>query len=201
MVYSKILQPTSVNTPRLRAIYSINSINFNRFDSQCFSKDPAIECYILDNHGYVVVTKELEDTGKFFGEINGRLMQSLVSENIYEEVNITDYQGVCYANTNEGNPGNILQTVSKRMEPTKSICNRSMSRRLTNFTLCFLVIFTAIHLYIQNNQMGDQIDCMGYNTNCFTAGRCKHWCNGRLRRWVKRRRYQFENCVGKLKLK
>lgn len=85
----------------------------------CFSKDPSIECYILDNHGYVVVTKDLDDTGKFFGEINGRLMQSLVSENIYEEVNITDYQGVCNADTNGGNPANILQTVSVRMEYKK----------------------------------------------------------------------------------
>lgn len=38
-------------------------------------------------------------------------MQRLVSENIYEEVNITDYQGVCYKTINEGNPANILQTV------------------------------------------------------------------------------------------
>lgn len=77
----------------------------------CFSKDPDIECYILDNHGYVIVTKDPEDTGKFFGEIDGRLMQRLVTENVYEEVNVTDYQGVCYVNTNDGNPANILQTV------------------------------------------------------------------------------------------
>lgn len=77
----------------------------------CFSRDPDIECFILDNHGYVIVTKDPEDTGRFFGEIDGRLMQRLVSENIYEEVNVTDYQGVCYMNTNEGNPANILQTV------------------------------------------------------------------------------------------
>lgn len=79
-----------------------------------------MECSILDNHGYVVVdnleyieTKRLKstNTGKFFGEINGRLMQRLVSENIYEEINITDYQGVCFMNLNDGNLANILQTV------------------------------------------------------------------------------------------
>lgn len=57
------------------------------------------------------MTKDPEDTGKFFGEIDGRLMERLVLENIYEEVNVTDYQAVCYMNTNEGNPANILQTV------------------------------------------------------------------------------------------
>ncbi|XP_055322700.1 voltage-dependent calcium channel subunit alpha-2/delta-3 isoform X3 [Sitodiplosis mosellana] len=76
----------------------------------CFSRDPDIECFILDNHGYVIVTKEPDNTGKFFGEIDGKLMQSLVIENIYEEVNITDYQGVCYMSINDGNPANILQT-------------------------------------------------------------------------------------------
>lgn len=38
-------------------------------------------------------------------------MQTLISENIYEEVNVTDYQGVCTINMNDGNPANILQTV------------------------------------------------------------------------------------------
>lgn len=78
----------------------------------CFSNDPDIECFVLDNHGYIIVSKYPEDTGKFLGEINGRLMQRLVSENIYEEVNVTDYQAVCDESINEGNPANILQTVS-----------------------------------------------------------------------------------------
>lgn len=77
----------------------------------CFSNDPEVECFILDNHGYVIVSKYPEDTGKFLGEINGRLMQRLVYENIYEEVKITDYQSVCDESINEGNPANILRTV------------------------------------------------------------------------------------------
>lgn len=70
-----------------------------------------MECYVLDNHGYVIVSRNPIDTGKFLGEISGRLMQNLVNENIYDEVNVTDYQGVCEDNINEGNPASILQTV------------------------------------------------------------------------------------------
>lgn len=78
----------------------------------CFSKDSEIECHILDNHGYVIVSKDADNTGKFFGKINGKLMERLVIENVYEEVNITDYQAVCYINMNDGSPANILQTVN-----------------------------------------------------------------------------------------
>lgn len=77
----------------------------------CFSVDPDIECFVLDNHGYIIVSKYDEETGRFFGEIHGRLMEQLVDENVYEEVNITDYQAVCYNHINEGNMANILKTV------------------------------------------------------------------------------------------
>lgn len=79
----------------------------------CFSNDPDMECFVLDNHGYVIVSRNLIDAGKFFGEVNGRLMQHLIFENIYEEINITDYQAVCEDPSNEGSPANILQTVNK----------------------------------------------------------------------------------------
>lgn len=38
-------------------------------------------------------------------------MQRLIAENIYEEVNITDYQAVCHQDKDEGNPANILRAV------------------------------------------------------------------------------------------
>ncbi|XP_031633434.1 voltage-dependent calcium channel subunit alpha-2/delta-3 isoform X3 [Contarinia nasturtii] len=78
----------------------------------CFSnsREPDVQCFVLDNHGYVVITNDPVHTGKFFGDVDGRLMQNLVAENIYEGVNITDYQGVCTQDVPEGSPANILQT-------------------------------------------------------------------------------------------
>lgn len=66
---------------------------------------------MLDNNGFIVISPRLEETGKFFGEIRGSFMQRLVGERVYEEVKITDYQGVCFEPKKEKSPGNILQTV------------------------------------------------------------------------------------------
>lgn len=108
-------------------------------------------------------------------------MQSLVMENIYEEVNITDYQGVCYMNINDGNPANILQTVSyidlsfTILIHISSYLFFSFGKSLQisiiiNFLLCF---FLAIHISLKINQMDDQINCMGHHTNLHTTDQCE----------------------------
>lgn len=37
----------------------------------------------------------MEHTGKFFGQIDGTIMDSLVQDRIYKRVTVNDYQGVC----------------------------------------------------------------------------------------------------------
>lgn len=84
-------------------------------EKTCFSDDangtPEVDCFVLDNNGYVVISTRLDETGKFFGEVRGWLMQRLISEHVYQEVRITDYQAVCFENKNDGSPASILQTV------------------------------------------------------------------------------------------
>ncbi|KAK9297490.1 hypothetical protein QLX08_008887 [Tetragonisca angustula] len=55
----------------------------------------ALDCYILDNNGFVIISERHEHTGKFFGEIDGTIMDSLVQDRIYRKVTATDYQGTC----------------------------------------------------------------------------------------------------------
>jgi hypothetical protein len=42
----------------------------------CASED--LECYVVDNNGFVVIAENKADTGKFFGEIDGTILESLV---------------------------------------------------------------------------------------------------------------------------
>ncbi|XP_031772090.1 voltage-dependent calcium channel subunit alpha-2/delta-3 [Apis florea] len=55
----------------------------------------ALDCYILDNNGFIIISERHEHTGKFFGEIDGTIMDSLVQDRIYRKVTVTDYQGIC----------------------------------------------------------------------------------------------------------
>lgn len=69
-------------------------------------------CYLLDNHGYIIVSKNLQETGHFFGEVQGYVMSNMVEEGIFQKIKIYDYQAVCFKgdeNTNDGNPSRVVR--------------------------------------------------------------------------------------------
>lgn len=68
-------------------------------------------CYLIDNNGYVIAAKDKSDAGKFFGELRGPIMSSLVKEGVFERIRIFDYQAVCFKSTQTSNDGNILLAV------------------------------------------------------------------------------------------
>lgn len=53
-------------------------------------------CFILDDYAYVIANSRFEHEGKFFGEVDRKLMNQLITDNIYERVSVYDYQAVCY---------------------------------------------------------------------------------------------------------
>lgn len=59
----------------------------------CASEE--LDCYVLDNNGFTIISENTEHTGKFFGQIDGTIMDSLVQDRIYKKVAVYDYQGVC----------------------------------------------------------------------------------------------------------
>lgn len=54
-----------------------------------------LDCYLLDNNGFVILSESTEHTGKFFGQIDGTIMDSLVQDRIYRRVTLMNYQGLC----------------------------------------------------------------------------------------------------------
>lgn len=59
----------------------------------------------------MVVSENMPETGKFFGEVNPFIMELLVHAHFYSEVNIVDYQGVCFEAPKSSNPASIIQNV------------------------------------------------------------------------------------------
>ncbi|XP_018325617.1 voltage-dependent calcium channel subunit alpha-2/delta-3 isoform X2 [Agrilus planipennis] len=58
-------------------------------------KSEALDCYILDNNGFIIISENPEHTGRFFGQIDGTIMDSLVQDRIYKKIQVYDYQGAC----------------------------------------------------------------------------------------------------------
>jgi len=73
-------------------------------------------CYVLDNNGYVVISKDIEQTGRFFGEIDGTIMDSLVYYEVYQRIRVYDYQAVCLDHTGYTGSSNMLLTPFKFMK-------------------------------------------------------------------------------------
>ncbi|XP_015113118.1 voltage-dependent calcium channel subunit alpha-2/delta-3 isoform X1 [Diachasma alloeum] len=81
----------------------------------CASEE--LDCYILDNSGFIIISERHEHTGKFFGEIDGTIMDSLVQDKIYRKVTVVDYQGVCSPQESylSGAPRSVSQSILKTM--------------------------------------------------------------------------------------
>lgn len=76
------------------------------------ANNPNTDCFLVDNHAYIIAAKEASIAGRFLGDVNGLVMSSLVKHDVFEKITVFDYQAVCFRDTQESNDGNILLTVS-----------------------------------------------------------------------------------------
>lgn len=70
-----------------------------------------LECYLIDHSGYIIVSNGENHTGKFFGEVEGEVMHSMIMKNIYINLTIRDYQALCNADDDSKNAGNTALKV------------------------------------------------------------------------------------------
>ncbi|XP_043273929.1 voltage-dependent calcium channel subunit alpha-2/delta-3 isoform X2 [Venturia canescens] len=84
-------------------------------DMNCVHK--WIDCYLIDQNGYVVISEAHNDTGRFLGVVEGAVMKSMVVQGFFKAVEIYDYQGLCQdyviRSDASGNFGNPFRYVGK----------------------------------------------------------------------------------------
>ncbi|KAK5639073.1 hypothetical protein RI129_011565 [Pyrocoelia pectoralis] len=92
-----------VTSPSPAVKYNFNIYLNNICDIQitlqcrdCLKCEEELECYIIDQSGYIVVAKEKYHTGQFFGMIQGVTMETMVNLHIFEKITVRDYQAICY---------------------------------------------------------------------------------------------------------
>lgn len=54
-----------------------------------------IDCYLLDQNGFVVISEAHNNTGQFMGTQEGAVMSSMVGQGLYDPIEIYDYQAWC----------------------------------------------------------------------------------------------------------
>ncbi|CAH0395037.1 unnamed protein product [Bemisia tabaci] len=95
-------QHSTLHSLFMNITYSCPEISGIKCNPQqtCASSD--IHCYILDNNGFIIVSEDRNDTGRFFGEVNGAVLNELVKDKVYRKIAMYDYQGVCFVREDEG---------------------------------------------------------------------------------------------------
>ncbi|XP_061631015.1 voltage-dependent calcium channel subunit alpha-2/delta-4-like isoform X7 [Phyllopteryx taeniolatus] len=59
----------------------------------CESDD--LRCLLVDNHGFILLSKERKEVGRFLGELDGSVMSTLIKMGMYKKVSLFDYQAMC----------------------------------------------------------------------------------------------------------
>lgn len=53
------------------------------------------DCYVIDNNGYIILSEDADDTGRFFGEVQPIAMKTLVLLEEFKQILVYDFQAVC----------------------------------------------------------------------------------------------------------
>ncbi|KAK2724952.1 hypothetical protein QYM36_001414 [Artemia franciscana] len=112
-------------------------------NSTCASEE--LECYVLDNNGFIIISEKRENSGKFFGEVDGTIMDSLVHYEIYQKIRIYDYQSVCFDKTEKKSSASLLLTPLKTI---KLAASWAVGR------LSWLVLQTQLSQFLSESWVG-----------------------------------------------
>lgn len=106
----------------------------------CASEE--LDCYLLDDNGFVLVSENSEHTGRFFGQIDGTIMDSLVQDRIYRRVGLMDYQGLC------SDRDNTLAS-STRLQPMQHL--NWFMKYIIALSTTWLSLITELHAWPESN--------------------------------------------------
>lgn len=89
-----------------------------------------LDCYILDNNAFVLVSNEKEEPGKFFGDLNNNLLEDMVKVNIYKKIPFYDYQAICIEIKNVSSASSTIGSI---MEYIRKLIMFLASRVVTSY--------------------------------------------------------------------
>uniref|UniRef100_A0A5F9C8B1 Voltage-dependent calcium channel alpha-2/delta subunit conserved region domain-containing protein n=1 Tax=Oryctolagus cuniculus TaxID=9986 RepID=A0A5F9C8B1_RABIT len=54
-----------------------------------------LDCFVIDNNGFILISERAPETGRFLGEVDGALLSQLLSMGVFSRVTMYDYQAMC----------------------------------------------------------------------------------------------------------
>uniref|UniRef100_H2L530 VWFA domain-containing protein n=1 Tax=Oryzias latipes TaxID=8090 RepID=H2L530_ORYLA len=91
-----------------------------------------LSCFLVDNNGFILLSKDRNEIGRFFGAIDGSIMASLIKMGMFKKVSLFDYQAMCRSSHHHSSSARPLFTVT-----TCHVC-LFLLRFLLDFNFCGL---------------------------------------------------------------
>ena len=114
------------------------------------------DCYLLDNNAFIIHSNDTSNVGRFFGELDGVLLQEMVNNDIYHKVHMYDYQAICLEPNNQPSLASLLLTP---LQHFKGILLWSWSKVLALYVnLCYNSWFIEGSNDCDNDYDGDYCD-------------------------------------------
>ncbi|XP_037540398.1 voltage-dependent calcium channel subunit alpha-2/delta-3 [Nematolebias whitei] len=70
--------------------------------------DENINCYLIDNNGFILVAEDYTLTGNFLGQVEGAVMNKLLQMGSFKRVTLYDYQALCRVYSESSDSGHTL---------------------------------------------------------------------------------------------
>ncbi|KAL3978287.1 homeodomain interacting protein kinase [Sarotherodon galilaeus] len=101
----------------------------------CDNED--INCYLIDNNGFILVTEEQSQTGLFFGEVEGAVMNKLLQMGFFKRITLYDYQALCREYAGSSDSARTLSdfTMSANQKNDMATCGTWLFREKKNHSL------------------------------------------------------------------
>ncbi|XP_022096013.1 voltage-dependent calcium channel subunit alpha-2/delta-3-like isoform X4 [Acanthaster planci] len=108
------------------------------FDCELTCYNESVDCYLLDEHGYIIISKEQEEIGMHFVSVtkHARVFDRMLESGIYTEIKQIDYQAMCEEIVQD------TSAASHLLDPLISI-----STFLMGFTKQMLLLLSHLGLY------------------------------------------------------
>uniref|UniRef100_A0A8C7XIC1 Calcium channel, voltage dependent, alpha2/delta subunit 3 n=1 Tax=Oryzias sinensis TaxID=183150 RepID=A0A8C7XIC1_9TELE len=105
-----------------------------------------VNCYLIDNNGFILVTEEQSQTGLFFGEVEGAVMNKLLQMGSFKRITLYDYQALCRDYSGSSDSARTLSDVSMRSAVSVVLCIYNLNN------LTYLAVETFLEMVDADSQ-------------------------------------------------
>lgn len=110
---------------------------------KCGHLNDTIDCLLVDNNGYILVSERLEFVGRHLKAYDEAIMRRLVANGVYHEVNITDHQSICLKQEEKQTTPSASSAAAQVAHLFTSSASSMLANLLTSLRHIWIVVLTV----------------------------------------------------------